>query len=254
MSILAHLTISRILYIIFIKEVIHMANTYGEKGFMSYMTWQDQAQELTESKYNLIIGAALTWGFGLNYLMMQFFGPAIVNWVYGYGALPFVIGYIVLVLIGSHLVRSFSPARCFIGYNLIAVPVGMVAVAASMFYDPTIVVRAVLCTAIVTLSMMILSMIFPQFFTRMAPALGISLLATVFAEAIALLIFRMNVTLLDWVVVGIMSLYIAYDWVRANSVQRTAANAIAAASALYLDIINIFLRLLRILARSRNRD
>ena len=49
-----------------------------------------------------------------------------------------------------------------------------------------------------------------------------------------------------------MALYIGYDWVRANSVQRTTTNAIAAASALYLDIINIFLRLLRILARSRN--
>lgn len=231
-----------------------MANTYGEKGFMSYMTWQDQTRELSESKYNLIIGATLTWGFGLNYLMMQFFGPAIVNLVYGYGALPFLLGYIVLVLIGSSMVRSFNPTKCFIGYNLIAVPVGMVAVAASMFYDPTIVVRAVLCTAIVTLSMMIVSMIFPQFFTRMAPALGISLLAVVIAEMVAMLFFRMDITILDWVVVGIMSLYIGYDWVRANSVQRTATNAIAAASALYLDIINIFLRLLRILARSRNND
>lgn len=231
-----------------------MANTYGEKGFMSYMTWQDQAQELTESRYNLIIGASLTWGFGLNYLMMQFFGSAIVDLVYGYGALPFVIGYILLVLIGGSLVRSFDPVRCFIGYNLIAVPVGMVAVAASMFYDPTIVVRAVLCTAIVTLSMMIVSMIFPQFFSRMVPALSLALLATLVAETVALFLFRMNVTFLDWVVVGIMSLYIAYDWVRANSVQRTAANAIAAASALYLDIINIFLRVLRILSRSRNRD
>lgn len=231
-----------------------MANTYGEKGFMSYMTYQSQTQELSESKYNLIIGATLTWGFGLNYLMMQFFGPAIVNLVYGYGALPFLIGYIVLVLIGSGMVRSFNPVKCFIGYNLIAVPVGMIAVAATMFYDPTIVVRAVLCTAIVTLSMMIVSMIFPQFFARMAPALGISLLAVVLAETVAMLFFRMDITILDWIVVGILSLYVGYDWVRANSVQRTTTNAIAAASALYLDIINIFLRLLRILARSRSRD
>ena len=51
-----------------------------------------------------------------------------------------------------------------------------------------------------------------------------------------------------------MALYIGVDWVRANSVQRTTTNAIAAASALYLDIINIFLRVLRILARSRSND
>lgn len=231
-----------------------MSNTYGEKGFMSYMTWQDSTRELSESKYNLIIGASLTWGFGLNYLMMQLFGPAIVNLVYGSGYLPFLIAYFVLVMIGNSMVRSFNPVKCFIGYNLIAVPVGMVAVAVTMFYDPTLVVRAVLCTAIITLSMMIVSMIVPHVFQRMAPALGFSLLAVILVELGASLFFRADITILDWVVVGIMSLYIGYDWVRANSVQRTATNAIAAASALYLDIINIFLRLLRILARSRSDD
>ncbi len=231
-----------------------MSNTYGEKGFMSYMTYQDATRELAESKYNLIIGATLTWGFGLNYLMMQLFGPAIVRLVYGSGYLPFLIGYFVLVMIGNSMVRSFNPVKCFIGYNLIAVPVGVVAVAATMFYDPTLVVRAVLCTAIITLSMMIVSMIFPQVFQQVAPALGVSLLAVILVELAAMLFFRADVTILDWVVVGIMSLYIGYDWVRANSVQRTTTNAIAAASALYLDIINIFLRLLRILARSRSDD
>lgn len=231
-----------------------MANTYGNNGFMSYMTYQPQAQELSESKYNLIIGATLTWGFGLNYLMMTLLGPTVLNIMYGAGTLPFLIAYIVLVMIGSSMVRSFDPVKCFIGYNLIAVPVGIVAVSATMFYDPTIVVRAVLCTAIVTLSMMIASSIFPHIFARYAPALGFALMAVVIVELAMMLFFRLDVTILDWVVVGIMSMYIGYDWVRANSVQRTAANAIAAASALYLDIINLFLRLLRILARSQRDD
>jgi len=231
-----------------------MANTYGNQGFMSYMTYQPQAQELTESKYNLIIGATLTWGFGLNYLMMALFGPAVLNIMYGAGALPFLIAYFVLVMIGNSMVRSFDPVKCFIGYNLIAVPVGLVAVSATMLYDPTIVVRAVLCTAVITLSMMIASTLFPHIFSRYAPALSFALIAVVIVELFASLIFRANVTILDWAVVGIMSMYIGYDWVRANSVQRTPANAIAAASALYMDIINIFLRLLRILARSRRDD
>ncbi len=229
-------------------------NTYGEKGFMSYMTYQNAAQELSETKYNFIIGAALTWGFGLNYLMLRFAGPMLINLVYGAGMLPFLIAYFVLVMIGNGLVRSYNPVKCFIGYNLIAVPVGIVAMTATLGYDPTLVVRAVLCTAVVTLSMMIVSMLFPQFFTRLAPALGVALLAVVIVQLGAALFFRADLTILDWVVVGVMSLYVGYDWVRANSVQRTVTNAIAAASALYLDIINIFLRLLRILARSRSDD
>ena len=221
---------------------------------MSYMTYQTQAHELSESKYNLLIGATLTWGFGLNYLMMELLGPTVLNIMYGAGTLPFLLAYFVLVMVGNSMVRSYDPVKCFIGYNLIAVPVGIVAVSATMFYDPAIVVRAVLCTAVVTLSMMIAASLMPHLFRRYAPALGFALLAVVIVELAATLFFRADVTILDWVVVGIMSMYIGYDWVRANSVQRTAANAIAAASALYMDIINIFLRLLRILARSQRDD
>lgn len=235
-----------------------MANFSG--GFQSHMTFREGAGELSESRYNLLIGAALTWGFFLNFLIVQFAGPAILSVALsspaGYSTfmIGFLVAYIALVLIGSALVRSYNPARCFLGYNLIAVPVGVVVALATVGYDPQIVTRAALITAIVTLIMMIVSTLAPSVFARMGSGLGVALLGVIVVEAFATLLFRMDVSILDWIVVGIMCLYIAYDWVRANSVQRTATNAIAAASALYLDIINIFLRVLRILARSRSND
>ena len=235
-----------------------MANFSG--GFQSHMTFREGAGELSESRYNLLIGAALTWGFFLNFLIVQFAGPAILSMALsspaGYSTfmIGFLVAYIALVLIGSALVRSYNPARCFLGYNLIAVPVGVVVALATVGYDPQIVTRAALITAIVTLIMMIVSTLAPSVFARMGSGLGVALLGVIVVEAFATLVFRMDVSILDWIVVGIMCLYIAYDWVRANSVQRTATNAIAAASALYLDIINIFLRVLRILARSRSND
>lgn len=223
-------------------------------GFDSYMTYRTNAQEMSESKYNLLIGAMLTWGFGLNFLLLKLAGPALLRLVYGAGMLPFLIAYFVLVLVGSSMVRSYDPAKCFIGYNLIAVPVGIIAAAATIGYDPALVIRAVLSTAIVTLSMMIVSTLQPRLFTRLAPAMGFALLAVIIVESLSMLLFRVNLTIIDWVVVGIMCVYIGFDWVRANSVQRTPTNAIAAASALYLDIINIFLRLLRIFARASRDD
>ena len=235
-----------------------MANFSG--GFQSHMTFREGAGELSESRYNLLIGAALTWGFFLNFLIVQFAGPAILSMALsspaGYSTfmIGFLVAYIALVLIGSALVRSYNPARCFLGYNLIAVPVGVVVALATVGYDPQIVTRAALITAIVTLIMMIVSTLAPSVFARMGSGLGVALLGVIVVEAFATLLFRMDVSILDWIVVGIMCLYIAYDWVRTNSVQRTATNAIAAASALYLDIINIFLRVLRILARSRSND
>ena len=64
-----------------------MSNTYGNQGFMSYMSYRPQAQELSESRYNLTIGATLTWGFGLNYLMLTLLGPRMLNIMYGVGGL-----------------------------------------------------------------------------------------------------------------------------------------------------------------------
>ena len=238
-----------------------MSNIFnGESSFKSRMSWRADAQELSESRYNLTIGAVLTWGFLLNFLLAQFAGPAILRMIYRaperYSTfmIGFLIVYIALVMIGSGMVRSYDPVKCFIGYNLIAVPVGLVVTIAAIGYDPDLVVRAALVTAIVTLIMMIVSAVVPAAFSRMGAGLGIALLAVIIVESVSMLFFRSAVTVLDWVVVGIMALYIGVDWVRANSVQRTTTNAIAAASALYLDIINIFLRVLRILARSRSND
>ena len=232
----------------------------GQSSFQSHMTFREGASELSESRYNLIIGAMLTWGFFLNFRITQLAGPAILNMVlyspasYSTFMIAFVVAYFALAMTGSALVRSYSPVRCFIGYNLIAVPVGVVVAIAMIGYDTQLVTRAALITAIVTLIMMIVSMLAPQVFARMGTGLGVALLSVIVVESLAMLIFRMSITAIDWIVVGIMCLYIGFDWVRANSVQRTTTNAIAAASALYLDIINIFLRVLRILARSRSND
>ena len=223
--------------------------------FNSFMTNRESAAELTESRYNLTIGLTLAWGFLTNFVLVRALQPRILEMMLygtGGGMIVFLIAYFVLVMVGSIMVRSYSAVKCFIGYNLIALPVGVLVAMATAMYDPGIVTRAALSTAIVTLVMMIVATAAPSVFQRMAGGLSVALLATIVVEALGSIFFRSVYTITDWVVVGIMCMYIGYDWVRANSVQRTTTNAIAAASALYLDIINIFVRLLSILARSRS--
>ena len=223
--------------------------------FNSFMTNRESAAELTESRYNLTIGLTLAWGFLINFVLVRELQPRILEMMLygtGGGMIAFLIAYFVLVMVGSSMVRSYSAVKCFIGYNLIALPVGVLVAMATAMYDPGIVTRAALSTAIVTLVMMIVATAVPSIFQRMAGGLSVALLATIVVEALGSIFFRSVYTITDWVVVGIMCMYIGYDWVRANSVQRTTTNAIAAASALYLDIINIFVRLLSILARSRS--
>jgi FtsH-binding integral membrane protein len=58
-----------------------------------------------------------------------------------------------------------------------------------------------------------------------------------------------SVEWIDWVVVGIFCGYIGYDWARANAIPKTLDNAVDSAAAIYIDIINLFIRILSIMGR-----
>ena len=80
--------------------------------------------ELSERQFNLVIGGVLLWGFLLNFLMVTLFGHQITLWVESMGFLPFLIGYFALCIVGTVLIGKDSAALSFLGYNLIALPVG----------------------------------------------------------------------------------------------------------------------------------
>lgn len=58
----------------------------------------------------------------------------------------------------------------------------------------------------------------------------------------------------SWVAVILFSLYIGYDLQRAQMFEKTLDNAIDSALDIYLDIINLFLHILRILAESKSKS
>ena len=97
--------------------------------------------------------------------------------------------------------------------------------------------------------MMCLGTIFPEFFRKISGALTIALLLVIVVELVEIFVFGIHHGVLDWIVVLIFCGYIGYDWGRANQIPKTLDNAIDSAAALYMDIINLFLRILRILGR-----
>ncbi len=208
--------------------------------------------EISERGFNLIIGGVLLWGFVLNYLMVALFGAQISQMMVSVNPLLFLVGYFVMVIAGSVLLSKDSPVLSFIGYNLIALPIGVVVCACVTGVPVSIVKSAVLVTAIVTLSFMILATVFPGFFLSMGSALGVGLLIAIAAELVTTLIFRTHSSVYEWVFVAIFSLFIGYDWALANTCARTVNNAIDLAANLYLDIINLFLRILEIMSKRKD--
>ena len=229
-----------------------MALGNSEKIYAERSVLREGETELSERAFNLIIGGMLLWGFLLNFLTVALFGDQIAAMVYRMNPLIFLIGYIVLVIAGNTMVVRGGAGMSFVGYTLIAAPIGILLCIFLKGVPTSVVKSAVLITAIVTLSFMIAGTIFPGFFLSLGRVLAFSLLFMIVGGLINLLLFRgRGYILYEWLGAAIFSLYIGYDWARANTCARTVDNAIDLSASLYLDIINLFIRVVEIMNRNR---
>lgn len=225
---------------------------FGRKRGRSVADVDGDAGGISVTKYNLILGGVLLWGFLANALICFFTrNVSLIDY-----ALPILIGYIVLALVGVLLTRSHSATVSFIGYNLVVIPLGFVLSLYISEFEPLLVATVFFETAAVTLTMMLLSLIFPRLFLSLGRALGITLLIVIVVELIVSIVmmatgaFSDEVFLvIDGIVVVVFSLYIGYDWAIAQRRHRSVDAAVDSACALYLDIINLFIRLLSIAGR-----
>ncbi|MDE6025087.1 MAG: Bax inhibitor-1 family protein [Lachnospiraceae bacterium] len=211
--------------------------------------------EISERAYNLIIGGTLLYGFLVNCFMIKFCYGAAVSLLQTSGWLFFGL-YFIMCIAGSTMVnRSVNPVISFIGYNLIVIPLGLVlSIVVNVFvasgYSNT-VIAAFGITSLVTIGMMALSSLFPYVFLSMGKTLFITLLLTIAVELI-MMVVGAPLGIIDYIVVLIFCGYIGYDWARANCCARTVDNAIDSAAELYVDIVNLFIRILSILSRANN--
>lgn len=202
---------------------------------------------ISGSLYNFIIGITLLWGFFVNYLMVINIPASTFSNI---SPMLFFIAYFASCFFGIYLFnKSDNPWVSFIGYNFVVVPFGFIINIVVSRYDPYLVTEAIRVTALVTFIMMLLGSMYPAFFKKIVGALTIALLCVIVIELIEIFFFNSHHGILDWAVVAIFCGYIGYDWARANAIPKTYDNAIDSAAALYIDIINLFLRLLRILGR-----
>lgn len=204
-------------------------------------------KRISPAAYNATIGLCLLWGFFVNWLLVVHIPPELL---YEMNVWIFFIGYFTSCFLGIYLFNSSKkPLVSFIGYNFVVIPFGLVVNMVVSQYDEALVIEAIRVTASVTVIMMLLGSMFPVFFQRVSGALGVALLAVFIVELFQMFVLGIHHNWIDWVVATIFCGYIGYDWGRANQIPKTLDNAIDSAAALYMDIINLFLRILRILAR-----
>ena len=197
---------------------------------------------LSHRAYNLLIGGITAYGLIMNFIICRFFRDVFVymNPALLYG------GYFVLGISGILLVCfCHKPAITFLGYNMIVLPLGAVLSTIVAGIHQLIIFQTCGLTGSITVIMLCLSVLFPQFFLRIGRVLFVSLFAMILVGLFCM-VFRMNLSIYSYISAGIFSLYIGYDWARANSYPHTLKNAVEAACELYIDIANLFIDILAI--------
>jgi len=204
------------------------------------------AHTMSERVFFALIGGILLYGLGLTSYLARW---AVENGIYLTGFSFFLVGLgipFLGIMIG---IKSDNPLISFIGYNLVVIPFGIVLGPVLSVYSPNVINKALLGTFSATAFMSILAFVHPGIFKNLGRALFFSLMGLVVVRFLQIFIPALRLGIIDWLAAGIFTLYIGYDLYRAQRVSRNLDNAVDFALQIYLDIINLFLTLLRIFGR-----
>ena len=201
-------------------------------------------KELSNSHFNLALGGFLLYGVLVNVvisfvLSTHIFTPEQIIAVLVLSLVCGIAGVFV-ALKNDELIVSF------LGYNMLVIPFGLMISFVVQSYAPGVIFEAFLLTAIIMAVMMIAAGVKPDWFRGMGTMLFIGLIGLIIAEVVCLFM-GISPTWVSAFSACLFSLYIGYDWVRAQEGPKTLDSAIDNALNIYLDIINLFLDLLRLL-------
>lgn len=199
-------------------------------------------------RFNITIGLMLLYGFVVNAILCFVFTDAVM-------AVPApvaVIGYFVLAFVGMAIChKTENPVVGFIGYNFIVIPMGIL-LTPMLTYVRFETIRYAFCVmGVITVLVIGAAYLYPQFFLSIGKMLLSCLVIGLIAELI-LWCFGLTSGVLDFAFVGIFSAYIGYDWAIAQQKPKTTPSAIRCAYMMYVDLINLLIRLIRILAKNRD--
>lgn len=114
-------------------------------------------------------------------------------------------------------------------------------------------------TVVITLILGFFGWVYPKSLSSWASSLGVLLIALIVVQIFVPIIYMglgLPLTgvlhLLDWLGILLFSAYIIYDFNRAQEIPKTIANAIECGVSVFLDIANLFIRLLSLFGQSND--
>ncbi len=171
----------------------------------------------------------------------------------------FFVAIIVSAIAGTLIAnRSDNPLVSTFGFALVAGPFGLMLGPVVASYTTASVLRVLVLTVLMTLILVVIGAVTPKNLSGWANWLFgglVILLLGMFAVPVMAVVgipVEGAMTLLDWAGLVLFGAFVIFDLNRAMRVPHTIDNAVDCALALYVDMINIFIRLLSIMGQSKN--
>lgn len=205
---------------------------------------------LTAREYNIAIGLYLLFGMAIAGIFTYGAGDVAAPLMEVH-PLAFAIIYIVVMMGVSALAAGTNNGVLASGFYLLMCATTGVLLST---YVPDIAMNIVLAaftgTVGILLIMTLMAGMFPQTFQSLGRTLLANLLCSIVVELVMLL-FGLSTGFMDFIVLGIFSLYIGFDWVKGQERDATLQGAVLTSIELYMDLLNIFVRLLSIMGKSK---
>lgn len=204
---------------------------------------------VSKSVFNLVIGLVLLWGFTTNYLTVTYFP---LEWINLVNPWVILLGFIVFSTLGFLIMFKYrAPLYSFLGYNIVTFSVGILLKVVLLLFSSAEIITAIQYTAGITLLMILTATLLPNLFLRFATVLSVVTGSVLIVELFWLMTFGHSHDMIHLIIAISICGYIGYFWAAACKYGETLDEAIDFGGVLYMEIINLFLRILEILSAKK---
>lgn len=208
--------------------------------------------EISANAFNLIFALTTVYGMIMYGALAAFCQNAHFNiWS--------TIGIIIVTFAGCFVAASEVPVMNLLGLSMISGGLGAISGPFIAQYKVASVVEIAAMTVIITLILGAIGTLYPKSLENWGMLLFSLLLALIVAQIVFPLMYALAGlpltglrTMLDWAGVLLFSAYIVYDFNRAQFVEKTVDNAMDCGISVFLDIANLFIRLLELFGQKND--
>lgn len=222
---------------------------------MAYRTsfWDtaDGTETLSQSTYSVIISLVVTYGLALSGLGVYLTRNIQLSGTVGALAFCVIMGMAILTAARHH------PIVTWFGYTMMALLMGAISGPFVAQYTAASALRIFALTGIITLGLGFVGVVFPRNLRMLGSILMTGLLLLIIAQFSTALFALMGMPVtgamraLDWVGIALFSVFLIYDFNQAYRKMYNVDNAFNAGVEIYLDFINIFIRLLSLFGQKK---